>query len=249
LSWHGVTGSRAIAHSDTSKTGTVLNATGLAKSYGERTLFASVDLTDYSNPNGKTTTMIAQIDPATMTEAAVDSAKIQKWYAAVSDEGMMMISAPFQPDLLWGIAPSGNIIVANSDDYVIKIYSPALELLKETQHETKKPKVTKEDEDDYLSDWKDDDAKLMARKRARFPKYKPHFDALIIDHEGYLIILTGGTDGDLSIYDVFSPDGEFVNSVKMPRVRASAIFTDGVVYNIERHDDEADPTVHRYRVR
>jgi hypothetical protein len=212
-------------------------------------LIASIDFTDYSHPDGKTTTSIVQIDPVSKTETAVDSAKVQKWYAAQEGESMMMISAPFYPDLLWGIAPSGNIITANSDTYVIKIYSPSLELIKEIRHDIEKPKVTDEDKEEYLEAFEEGDARIMAKKRARFPKHKPYFESLLLDGDGYLIFRTGETEGDRSVYDVFTPGGKFLNRVTMPHVRPSAIFVDGVVYNIERHEDETDPTVHRYRVK
>lgn len=212
-------------------------------------VYASIDFTDYSQPDGKTKTTIAKIDPVKKTETAIDSASTQKWYAAQSGESVMMISAPFCPELLWGSAPSGNVIVANSDDYAIRIYSPALELIKETKHDAEKPKVTDADKEEYLSAWEDEDSRLLAKKRARFPKYKPYFDTLLIDHEGYMLFRTGETEGDISVYNVFTPDGKFINTLKMPLVRGSAILVDGVVYNIERHEGESDPTVHRYRVR
>jgi hypothetical protein len=212
-------------------------------------LYASIDFTDYSHPDGKTSTTIARFDPDTRAETPVESVDFQKWYAAQEGDMMMMVSTPFYADLLWGIAPSGNIVTANSDTYTIKIYSPALELVTEIQHDAEKPKVTDEDKEEYLEAFEEGDARIMAKKRARFPKHKPFFDALLIDEEGYLIFRTGETEGDRSVYDVFTPGGKFVNTIMMPGVHPSAIFVDGVVYTIERHDDETDPTVHRYRIK
>ncbi len=85
------------------------------------------------------------------------------------------------------------------------------------------------------------------RDATEFPEYKPYFTNMVIDHEGYVLIQTYEASGDEVIYDVFSPDLEFVNRVTLPELDRRCVITNGYVYQLHRPDDEY-ASVRRYRV-
>ena len=86
------------------------------------------------------------------------------------------------------------------------------------------------------------------RKLTQFPKFKPYFNSMLIDHEGFILIRTYEKSNGKSIYDVFTPRGDFVNQVKIQQLGHASLFFKGFYYNIKTLDD-GFPSVVRYRVK
>jgi hypothetical protein len=198
---------------------------------------------EFQKLNSPTTITIARVDDLrSFTRTAVDSAAIKQMIR--NDTGMLSISAPFHPRLAWGIAPSGNIVVCNSDDYVIKIYSSDLVLLSENKFECEKPIVSDADKEDYEEAFENEYLELA--KNADIPKHKPYFDSMHIDADGYLLFRLDGDDDKLATYDLFTPQGKFVKKVTLPKLAGSPLLTKGAIYNIELYEEESW-VVYRYR--
>lgn len=206
----------------------------------------SVQPADPKRMDGRSFIAISRLDLKSMEETPLDSVVVQESYVFMKKNGALSVSAPFYPELLWGTAPDGRIIVANSGDYRINFYSPGLELLGERRIESERTAVTEEDRQEYLDGWDDQETRDLVRSRAEFPRFKPYFTELHIDHEGYLLFQLWGDDTNNRTYDVLTPDGGFVNKVVLPRLRRSAILRDGSIYNIELFEEESW-VVRRYR--
>ena len=89
---------------------------------------------------------------------------------------------------------------------------------------------------------------ILVRQKVTFPKYKPYISDLFIDDNGYILVeVPERTDSDdTRYYDVFMPEGGFVNRVEMMTLRTPAVFRGGYLYMGKSSDDEL-PVVIRYR--
>ncbi|UCG52043.1 MAG: hypothetical protein JSW58_00365 [Candidatus Latescibacterota bacterium] len=203
---------------------------------------------DYSQRDPETLTLVSRLKLDAMEETGVDSTYIRQWYKKHAEQGVTSVSSPFYPELLFNVTPTGNVVVAHSGTYTIKVYDSDLKVLHETQFEGKRQTVTEEDKSDYFSRFEGAELKTWMRGIVDFPKYKPYFETLIIDHEGYLLFLVENDEDETHVFDVFTPDCEFINRVELPRVHSTAIFKNGLIYTIKRSEDE-EPTVCRYSLK
>ena len=89
------------------------------------------------------------------------------------------------------------------------------------QHNGFRTKVTSEDKKRYFARGMSGNVATggksgvpdFIRNKTKFPKFKPYFRYLLVDHEGYILIPTYEMENENYIYDVFTPDGEFVNKL------------------------------------
>jgi hypothetical protein len=61
-----------------------------------------------------------------------------------------------------------------------------------------------------------------------------------------MLFLVGEPTDSTHLYEVFTPNGDFVNAVTLPRLSRSAIFKGTYIYTIAR--GEEDLVVRRYRL-
>ena len=215
---------------------------------------------DLSGKKGGTLIQISQFSPDLKKEIVVDSARIQENKLIREKNIGRSIPMPFHSNLLWSVFPSGNILVARSEDYSMKIFSPDSKLIKEIHHKGEQEKVTKQDQETYFADIAFSTtspsgvreirkgASDFTRKRTEFPKYKPYFSNITIDHEGFILVHTYKKEDQNQIIDVFTKDGKFINKVKIPAIISRGIFHKGYFYQI-RSSDEEFPKIIRYHLR
>ena len=186
----------------------------------------------------------------------IDSTRVKDNMYMREGNSMRNIIVPFSPNLFWAINPSGNIVFVNSRDYIIKILSPDSKVIKQITHPGNRSKVTSEDKEMFFAGLTYSDesgiikrgATEETRKLTQFPKFKPYFNSMLIDHEGFILIRTYEKSNGKSIYDVFTPRGDFVNQVKIQQLGHASLFFKGFYYNIKTLDD-GFPSVVRYRVK
>jgi hypothetical protein len=201
---------------------------------------------DYANVNQGETHVISCLSPDLKSKTAIDSVKTKVWEYVLQPK-MMQLIVPFFSNLYWGIAPSGNLITAYSEDYTINIFSPELKLIKRFQYEGKKVKVTNKDKENWGSKEKSD-LEDLKRKLRKFPKFKPYFQDIHIDHDGYLLLKTYETKGDNFVYHVFDKEGTFVGNVSLPSINSTAVFNKGYIYDLGTTNDEF-PFLKRYSLK
>lgn len=210
-------------------------------------LLVSIKSKDYFKPDSKTIFSVARFDLETRQEQPIDSVAVRDMYTRQDGQTWQMASVPFHPDLLWGIAPSGNIVVADSDTYRIRIYSPEYKLLYERTLTGRERPVTQEDKDDYFDSFNDDNLVEWLKKKAEFPGRMPWFDRLYIDHEGYILLKIDDIGDDTQLYDVLDPTGERINTIELPKLGGATVFSKGYIYTTGLHDEQ-DYVVYRYRL-
>lgn len=197
-------------------------------------------------PNPFEWTVISRVDLDAMTETPVDSASFKSFYWRQDGDTQTGASSPYCPVLLWGVAPSGDIVLANSADYSIKIFSPDLQLRREARPTRARKPVTNKDKGEYFSSFEGEDFQIWLRQTVEFPKYMPYFDRFLLDGDGYMLFLVGEPTDSTHLYEVFTPNGDFVNAVTLPRLSRSAILKGKYIYTIAR--GEEDLVVRRYRL-
>ncbi len=207
-------------------------------------LFVQIHKSDYFTPDGKTVVSVAQLDLETKHERTVDSLAVRDMYSRQDENTWQMASTPYHPELLWAISPSGNIIIADSDTYRIRIYSPDLKLIAERRYDGKKRPVTDKDKQDYFEAFEGDNTLQWLRRIVDFPERKPYFDRLYVDHEGYILLCI---DDETQEFDVLDPGGERINTIRLPKLGRTAIIVDGFIYTTGIHREE-DYVVYRYRL-
>ena len=208
---------------------------------------------DFKGESGGTLIKIFQFSQNLKQKKIITSARI-KDNICITKPIFRNVPIPFCPHLFWGIVPTGNIIIANSKNYTLEIFSPEIKLLHKVHHKGTQIQVTNKDKEKYfasmISGSTGSSAQMgasdFARKATKFPKYKPYFRYLIIDHEGYILLPTYEMENDSYIYDVFTPDGEFVNKFKLSPVAFSKI-ANGLIYELKTGMDKF-PSIIRYRL-
>ncbi|MBP2681229.1 MAG: hypothetical protein H6Q78_1092, partial [Candidatus Krumholzibacteriota bacterium] len=198
------------------------------------------------SPKPDTWTVISRVDLDTMTETPVDSASFKSFYWRQDGDTRTGASAPYCPELHWGVAPSGDIVLANSADYSIKIIAQDLSLRREVRPTRARYPVTDKNKEEYFSGFEGENLLIWLRQTVEFPKFMPYFDRLLIDGDGYLLFLVEEPTDSTHLYEVFTPAGEFVNRVTLPRLSRGAILAGKFIYTIAR--GEEDPVVRRYRL-
>lgn len=220
-------------------------------------IYIETHISDYSGEAGGTLVKIIQFSQDFKDKRIIASARI-KDNIYITKPVFTNVPVPFVPKLFWDIAPSGNIIIANSKDYTLEIFSPKIKLLHKVQHNAPKISVTEEDKKIYfdsmmggISGGTASEGKMGApdfiRRETKFPEFKPYFRYLIFDHEGYILIPTYEKENENYIYDVFTPDGNFLNRFKLPLLGLS-IVAKGFIYELKTSKD-GFPSIVRYRLR
>ena len=199
----------------------------------------------FQDAEEKTKAVISRIDLGTMRATPIDSTLFLQFYFLRSGEVTTSIAAPFYDGFFWAVTPQGGIVIANPADYSIRFYSTDLTVVRESRHESERRKVTEKDKSDYFEGW-DKEELLRLRHKVEFPKYRPYFENLITDSDGFLLFLVDEPTKDTQLYDVFTPEGDFLNRVTLPRLHRQAILSGGHIYAITR--GEEDFIVRRYRL-
>ncbi len=189
--------------------------------------------------------VLERLDLDTLEETPIDSTRATDMYVVRDGNTTWSVSAPFPHHLRWGVAPSGKVVTCDSGDYVIEIYSPELRLLSTRRHDVDPDPVTDADLEQYLETYEEGRWRDMARD-ADVPEFKPYFEHMHIDDGGYLLFQRSGDDSDVATYDVFDPDGVFLDQVELPSLGGDAIITQDRILDIGVDEDES-PVVYCYR--
>jgi hypothetical protein len=208
---------------------------------------------DFSGKKGGTLIKILHCSPDLKKEIVIDSVRILDNKFIINGNSGRNIPVPYHPNLCWKILPSGNILVAYSGQYELSLFSPSLELIKKIKGKGDKIKVSKDDQELYFANITSSTnggeikrgASQFVRNETKFPKYKPYFSNISVDANGHILIHLYLKNNEYNVYDVFSPNGEFLNNVKMTPIHSKTIFYENYVYKAVFSDDDF-PKIIRY---
>ncbi len=163
------------------------------------------------------------------------------------------VPVPFPDVMLWALSPAGNIVVAKSRDYSIRIVGRNLETLAKTRHAGSRVKVTDEDKKRHFEAMTTTTdgvvsrgAPAYIRDATEFPKYKPAFAALLLDPEGYILLKTYAETENGAVFDVFDPNTVFVGQVKLSGAVVPHVLANGRFYRLDVRDETV--SIKQYRI-
>jgi len=213
---------------------------------------------DHKGEKGGTLYNIYQFSPDLKIKKEIISVRIRD-NSFISKPIFTNVPIPYHPRLLWNILPSGNIVVTHSEDYSIKIFSADLKLLHDLKHQKQRMKITEKDKEMHFAGLtfasgssesgiveRKSSVPDYIRKATEFPKFKPYFRDMFTDHEGNILIQTFEMIEQNYNYDVFSPEGKFINRVTLPTFDQCIIYR-GFIYQVKGGEDEF-PAIVRYRL-
>lgn len=169
---------------------------------------------------------------------------------------------PFCPDIYWDVSPSGNIVVGYSGKYEISVFNKEGAKVSTFSRSYDPVKVTAEDEKNFFDGMSYSTGTGVQRgapdhivKNTTFPKFKPAFNALIVDSEGNTLvhIYRKNKDDMYRYFDAFDSQGKFIATVHLEgdvlfpsQFRRSRI-VDGCFWIVKYSNDEL-PHVIKYRI-
>ena len=169
---------------------------------------------------------------------------------------------PFCADVYWDVAPSGTIVVGFSGKYEISGFNKEGGKVSAFSHSYDPVKVTAEDEKSFFGGMSYTTGTGIKRgapdhivKNTTFPKFKPAFDALIVDSDGNTLIHAYRKNREemYRYFDAFDVQGKFIATVHVEgdvpfpgRSRKSRV-VDGCFWLIQYGSDEL-PRIIKYRI-
>lgn len=177
--------------------------------------------------------------------AVIDSMRVQSQKTVPFEGGARAVGLPYTDGFEWKLAPHGDLVIARRGEYRVRVLSPDLEPVRELTRDVARVEVTSRDKDEYVKDM-DESFRDIARE-VPWPSHKPYLSAILVDHEGYILVCRYDQDDSHTRYDVFSPAGEYVGEVILPEVGKFKVIRGGFVYGVETFEEEL-PQVHRYRL-
>jgi hypothetical protein len=179
-----------------------------------------------------------------------------------AQSGTFNVPQPFCPDIYWDVSPSGDIVVGFSAKYEITIYSRDGAKVATFSHSYEPVKVTEEDEKSFFDGMSYTTETGIKRgapdhvvKNTAFPRFKPAFNALVVDSEGNILVHTYSRNKDemYRYFDAFDGQGKFIARVRVegetlfPGYGQRAKVIDGSFWLTKYGSDEL-PRVIKYRI-
>jgi hypothetical protein len=198
---------------------------------------------DYEGRRGGTTIRLTRFASDLSSPAVVDSALIHD-NTYITEPIRTNVPVPFHAQYMWKITPGGALVLANSGDYHLELRSPSGEVAVAAPPEVTRQKVTGEDKEHWFAGITTSNseggvsrgAPQHVRDNAEFPEYKPYFELLRVDHDGYILVQTFEREGDLAVCDVFDPQAKYVGRVLLPDL-AEFEFAGGFAYRLDTPED------------
>jgi hypothetical protein len=169
---------------------------------------------------------------------------------------------PFCPDVHWDVSPSGTIAVGFSGKYEVTFYDKQGAEAFRFSHPYDPVKVTGDDEKSFFDGMSYTTGTGVKRgapdhivKNTTFPKFKPAFNALIVDSDGNTLIHTYRKSEEemYRYFDAFDAQGRFIATVHVEgdlhfpvQFRKSRI-VDGCFWLVKYSSDEL-PHIIKYRI-
>lgn len=218
-------------------------------------LLVTEHVPDFESVQSGSTVSLSRFDAAFDREKKMFSEKIFDvvWRRG---GGKDTVLCPFFDGVFWDLQPDGTIVTAYARDYKLEFYSPDGRLLKTVTHKADKVAVSEADKKEYfdgITFFDGRDTKKGAppeyKKKTVFPKFKPFFDGMVIDSEGHILLRTARREGDLVIWDVFSEEGAFINTVKIPdkAMQRMPYVHRNLFYQLRERDEEIDLVAYAFR--
>jgi hypothetical protein len=176
------------------------------------------------------------------------------------------IVQPFPAVVIWDVTPEGNLAVGFSEKYEIEILDRNGVKRTSFSHAYRPVEVTKEDRDSFLknlifttkttggAETRSREVPDYVKEYAKFPAYKPAYARIAVDSEGNILVFPRRKERkeEMRVFDAFSPQGDFIGSVRVDHPRAfpgetASQIVDRCFWQPD-YDKEGNVTITKYRI-
>lgn len=161
---------------------------------------------------------------------------------------------PFCPTYNWSFSKDGNLIVANSGDFSIKVFSSDGKFKSKIVNKAEKKKVTEKDKKTFFDgivfsagDNKTQGAPDFMVKGTKFPEFKNYFTSLITEPGGYLLLNTYESTNKEQICFLLDKTGKLLNKVKIAVPPGLMFFSKNNLY-VFTNDENEFPVIIKYKM-
>jgi len=131
---------------------------------------------------------------------------------------------PFSSLVYWDVSPNGKIVIGFSEKYEISIYDSEKGKISTFTHPYKPVRISEQDKKDHFAGMTYSRGGVTTKevpdyvaKNAKFPKFKPAFNSILVDSEGNILVHAYRKNRDeMSRYfDSFDSEGNFIANVQV----------------------------------
>lgn len=189
-----------------------------------------------------------------------------RWARNPETNAMTRVRFPYHPTIRLGVDPSGRLAIGDNAKYEIEIYDPDKGRILTFSHPYTPVKLEEKDKKAFFDAFKmavfvGNVKKILPKppdyivQLTEFPEFLPPYRGLIFDSEGNLWVHLYTQSRATNVFDVFSPQGEFIHQIIVEGPPIDAWFTSSlnkcfagnVLWQIERDEDEFASLV-KYRL-
>lgn len=200
------------------------------------TYFVEIREPDFAGDRGGTAVKLVRYREDLSDRRVVVEDKVKDYVYEQEGSALLTIPLPFNAEFHWDIAPDGTVVIARSASYEIVILDQDLHELHRFRHPGTRVRITPEDREHWLASVGPGDNDDV-RRRVEFPREKPFFFRLAVDHEGFIVVVTYARNEDSTVCDVFATDGTYVGAFDLPTFLSKGVFHAGFVYGWKGFDD------------
>ena len=125
---------------------------------------------------------------------------------------------PYSPEVEIGLLKNGNIVVANSADFSVRIYKPDGSLFKEFTYQMERSRITRKEKKIELK-WSNVGFTKRDPSTIKFPLYKPYYSHMVQDSEGNILFCQFAVpDANEQAVVVFNQNGNFIAKPVIPGI-------------------------------
>ena len=183
------------------------------------------------------------------------------WLYTYSKAAGKSLPAPFYFYIYWDVTPDGRIVMGFSEKNEIEIHDPFGGIPSSFSHPYAPVKISEQDKKEFLDgityviDGRRAPYPDIYKKNTEFPKLKPAFFNILVDSQGNILVsrYRNNRNEDYRNFDVFSSDGNFINTVQFtgissfPRNFDQIYFIKNYVW-IADTDDDGLYKITKYRI-
>ncbi len=137
----------------------------------------------------------------------------------------MNIIAPFPATVCWDTLPAGKLVIGYSKTYDIGVYDPVKGKIATLSRKYEPVPIEEADKKAFFGKLRFfEDGKITnnipghVRENTHFPRFKPAFEAIFADSDGYILVFPfqkANDKNDRRQVDVFRADGTFVRTITL----------------------------------
>lgn len=189
-----------------------------------------------------------------------------RWGHNPQTKGPHRVRFPYHPGVFFAVSPSGALAIGYNETYEIELVDPDKGHILTVSHSYEPVRLEERDKEEHFGRFVmavvvNNVRKVLPKppdyvvELTEFPEFLPPYRGLMFDPEGNLWVQLYTQSRATNVFDVFSPEGEFLNQITVEGAPIGAYFASSqlkdlrgdVLWQIER-DEDGFASVAKYRL-